>query len=224
MFHCGAKWCYDDWPCILHQSNRDNLRLEVVKRRDMLLFAAAWATATIPAHAEVGFNFISRFSGKAAVAGYTGKRIVDYQTTEKAGSIIIDTSQRKLYLVLMGGKAIQYGVGVGREGFAWSGTAHVGRKVEWPDWHPPEEMITRELRQNGRQLPEKVVGGIYNPLGARALYLYQGNRDTLYRIHGTNEPGTIGQAVSSGCIRMLNEEVIDLYNRVKIGTKVIVLK
>jgi len=195
-----------------------------MKRRDMFLLVTAWAAASMPARAEVSYNFTSRFSGKAAVARYTGKRIVDYQTPEKPGTIVIDTNQRQLYLVLKGGKAIQYGVGVGRKGFAWSGTAHVGRKVEWPDWHPPKDMITRELRQNGRQLPERMVGGILNPLGARALYLYQGNRDTLYRIHGTNEPDTIGRAVSSGCIRMLNEEVIDLYNRAKIGTKVVVLK
>lgn len=172
----------------------------------------------------MSYNFRSRFSDKAEISSYTGKRIVDYHTTEKPGTIIIDTSQRKLFLVLTGGKAIQYGVGVGRAGFAWSGTAHVGRKVEWPDWHPPKEMIARELKQYGRQLPTRMVGGIYNPLGARALYLYEGHHDTLYRIHGTNEPNTIGQAVSSGCIRMLNAEVMDLYNRVKIGTKVVVLK
>ena len=117
-----------------------------------------------------------------------------------------------------GGKAIRYGVGVGREGFSWKGQATVGRKQEWPDWHPPKEM---RLRQP--ELPEKMPGGPENPLGARALYLFEGNRDTLYRIHGTAEPWSIGTNVSSGCIRMLNEEVIDLYLRTPIGTRVVVL-
>lgn len=152
---------------------------------------------------------------------YRGKQIVDYETPEPPGTIIIDTRKRALYHVQPGGKALAYGVGVGRRGFRWSGTAHIGRKTEWPAWHPPKEMIKREQRR-GRKLPERMEGGPENPLGARALYLFQGEKDTLYRIHGTNAPKTIGRALSSGCIRMLNEEVIDLYDNVQIGAKVIV--
>ncbi len=155
--------------------------------------------------------------------GYGGKEIVDFETVEKPGTIIINTSERRLYYVLGDGKAIRYGVGVGRDGFQWSGVAKVGFKREWPEWRPPAEMIQRELIQYGRQLPEVMEGGPANPLGARALYLFQGSQDTLYRIHGTNDPRTIGHAASSGCIRMLNEEVIDLYERVDMGAKVIVL-
>jgi len=153
---------------------------------------------------------------------YRGKQIVDYETKEPPGTIIIDTRKRALYHVQPGGKALAYGVGVGRRGFRWSGTAHIGRKTEWPAWHPPKEMIKRE-RRRGKKLPDRMEGGPENPLGARALYLFQGEKDTLYRIHGTNAPKTIGRALSSGCIRMLNEEVIHLYDHVQIGAKVIVL-
>jgi lipoprotein-anchoring transpeptidase ErfK/SrfK len=156
-------------------------------------------------------------------SSYRGKEIVAYPTNEKPGTIIINTGERRLYYVLGGGQAIRYGVGVGRQGFEWSGVAKVGAKREWPAWHPPADMIERELVQYGRQLPSRMEGGPGNPLGARALYLYEGGRDTLYRIHGTNEPRSIGLATSSGCIRMLNEEVIDLYNRVPMGAKVIVV-
>ena len=151
-----------------------------------------------------------------------GPRVVHYVTDEKPGTIIIDTRRRYLYLILGNDKAKRYGIGVGRAGFQWSGEAKIGRKAEWPDWHPPKEMIERELKKYGRKLPEKMKGGPKNPLGARALYLYQNGRDTLYRIHGTNQPWTIGRAVSSGCIRMRNEDVIDLYKRVRVGAKVIV--
>jgi len=157
-----------------------------------------------------------------ARSSYRGKRTVSYQTSEKPGTIIVSTRRRKLYYVLGDGKAIEYGVGVGRQGFTWSGTARIARKAVWPAWHPPKEMIEREKEQYGRTLPERMEGGPNNPLGARALYLFQGNKDTLYRIHGTNAPHTIGTAQSSGCIRMLNEEVIDLHDRVKVGAKVIV--
>jgi hypothetical protein len=156
-------------------------------------------------------------------SSYRGKEIVAYPTNEQPGTIIINTGERRLYYVLGGGQAIRYGIGVGREGFQWSGVAKVGAKREWPAWHPPADMIERELVQYGRQLPSRMEGGPANPLGARALYLYEGGRDTLYRIHGTNQPHTIGLATSSGCIRMLNEEVIDLYNRVPMGAKVIVV-
>ncbi len=166
-------------------------------------------------------NYSSR--GSRGAGSYGGKQIVSYPTNEAPGTIIINTSERRLYYVLGGGQAIKYGVGVGRQGFTWSGVAKVGAKREWPAWHPPQDMIERELIKYGRQLPSRMEGGPGNPLGARALYLYEGGRDTLYRIHGTNDPRSIGLATSSGCIRMLNEEVIDLYNRVNMGAKVIVV-
>ena len=156
-------------------------------------------------------------------SGYGGKEIVSFESKEKPGTIIVNTSERRLYYVLGDGRAIRYGVGVGRQGFEWSGVARVGMKREWPEWRPPADMIERELVQYGRQLPAVMEGGPGNPLGARALYLFQGSRDTLYRIHGTNDPRSIGLATSSGCIRMLNEEAIDLYDRVSMGAKVIVL-
>jgi lipoprotein-anchoring transpeptidase ErfK/SrfK len=142
------------------------------------------------------------------------RTLVDYYTKEPPGTIIIDTPNTYLYLVLGNGKALRYGVGVGREGFTWSGVQQVTRVAEWPDWNPPEEMIVRQP-----YLPRFMAGGETNPLGARALYL--GN--TVYRIHGTNQPSTIGTFVSSGCIRLTNEDVMDLYSRVKVGTRVVVL-
>lgn len=142
---------------------------------------------------------------------------VDYNGKEKAGTIVIDTDNRFLYLVDKDGKARRYGVGVGKPGFEWAGVHKVSRKAEWPDWTPPKEMISREAKK-GHMLPAHMDGGEANPLGARALYL----GSTEYRIHGTNAPWTIGYAVSSGCIRMRNQDVVDLYDRVKVGTTVIV--
>ena len=144
--------------------------------------------------------------------------VVKYQTKHKPGTIIIDTPNRFLYLVMADGKARRYGVGVGKPGFEWAGTHNITRKAEWPDWRPPAQMIARE-KAKGRILPTYMPGGPANPLGARALYL----GSTLYRIHGTNQPWTIGGAVSSGCIRMRNEDVVELYERVRNGTKVIVI-
>ena len=146
------------------------------------------------------------------------RHIVDFQRTEKPGTILVDTDARLLYFVLPGGKAIRYGVTVGEEALAWSGVARVGKLSEWPDWIP-----TPEIQERLGPFPARVAGGPANPLGARAIYLYQGNKDTLYRIHGTNQPEYIGQAISSGCIRMTNEDVIDLYKRVKPGATVVVL-
>jgi lipoprotein-anchoring transpeptidase ErfK/SrfK len=196
-------------------------------RRTFITSMAALVAGTSAASAEsrIRYNFNSRRVGGGGLFGfgrYRGKRTVDYRTDENPGTIIISTRKRKLYFVLPDDKAIEYGVGVGRAGFTWSGQARVGRKAKWPAWHPPKEMIEREKKLYGRTLPARMEGGPNNPLGARALYLYQGGRDTLYRIHGTNAPQTIGTAQSSGCIRMLNKEVIDLHNRVKIGAKVIV--
>jgi lipoprotein-anchoring transpeptidase ErfK/SrfK len=146
------------------------------------------------------------------------RHIVSYQRKERPGTILIDSDARFLYYVLDGGKAIRYGVTVGEEALAWSGVARVGRKEEWPSWTP-----TAEIHKRIPGLPDHVNPGPQNPMGARALYLYEGNKDTLYRIHGTNQPEYIGQAISSGCIRMTNEDVIDLYNRVKPGATVVVL-
>jgi len=142
------------------------------------------------------------------------RQIVNYATSEPAGTIIVDTPNTYLYYVLGNGRAVRYGIGVGREGFTWAGTKTVERKKEWPDWVPPAEMIARQP-----YLPRFMAGGPGNPLGARALYI----GGTVYRIHGTNQPSSIGKRVSSGCIRMLNADVIDLYQRVNVGTKVVVL-
>jgi lipoprotein-anchoring transpeptidase ErfK/SrfK len=149
------------------------------------------------------------------------RRIVPNTTGERAGTIIVDTRRRYLYLVIDDGQAIRYGVGVGREGLAWSGRAIVGRKAEWPRWTPTPAMIAREPERNARWAGG-MEPGLGNPLGARALYLYRDGRDTLYRIHGTNEPWSIGQNVSSGCIRMINQDVIDLHRRVPNGSPVVV--
>lgn len=146
------------------------------------------------------------------------RTLVEDPTGEQAGTITIDTKNRYLYLSLADGHAMRYDVGVGRDGFAWSGRAHIGRRAEWPSWTPPAEMLKRRP-----DLPKFMEGGIDNPLGARAMYLYNEHGDTMYRIHGTNEPDTIGQAVSSGCIRLLNEDVTDLYERVKVGAIVNVI-
>ncbi len=142
------------------------------------------------------------------------RQLVAYPTREPAGTIVVDTGSTHLYLVLGSGQAMRYGIGVGREGFTWSGTERVSRMAEWPDWHPPAEMIERQP-----YLPRFMAGGPGNPMGARALYLGK----SLYRIHGTNQPSTIGQFVSSGCIRLLNEDIEDLYSRVTVGTRVVVL-
>ena len=181
---------------------------------------AAFATS---GDRDYKFAIGSVFHRRRQASRYRGKELIPFKTKEAPGTVIINTAERRLYYVLASGKAVRYGIGVGRQGFEWSGVAQIGFMRSWPEWHPPKEMIARELRQYGRRLPEMMPGGPANPLGARALYLYQGNRDTLYRIHGTNAPQTIGQAMSSGCIRMLNEEVIDLHDRVRIGTKVIVI-
>jgi len=142
-------------------------------------------------------------------------RVVPWQRGHAPGTVVISTSERRLYYVLRGEAAIQYGVGVGRQGFTWSGTKPVSMKREWPDWTPPPEM-----RKRRPDLPRHMPGGMNNPLGARAIYL----GSSMYRIHGSNEPETIGAAVSSGCIRMTNRDVVDLFDRVKVGTKVVVLR
>ncbi len=142
------------------------------------------------------------------------RQVVSYPTREAPGTVIVDTPNTYLYYVLGNGKALRYGIGVGREGFTWAGVKTVERKAEWPDWHPPAEMIARQP-----YLPRFMAGGPGNPLGARAMYI----GGTVYRIHGTNAPNTIGKRVSSGCIRLTNDDVADLYSRVNVGTKVVVM-
>jgi L,D-transpeptidase catalytic domain len=172
----------------------------------------------IRAIAIPGFRRCRRKIGRRPAPERSCRRIrrtqVDYFTKEPAGTIVIDTPNTYLYLVLGNGKALRYGIGVGREGFTWTGAEKISRMAEWPDWNPPEQMIERQP-----YLPRFMAGGATNPLGARALYL----GDTLYRIHGTNQPSTIGSFVSSGCIRLTNEDITDLYGRVKVGTRVVVL-
>ncbi len=182
--------------------------------------AALVGVAATPAMAKLYYNpDTNKWEEREASAGGRSfkrieKTIVPYETKYKVGTIIVETGERRLYLVLEGGKALKYGIGVGREGFTWAGSHKITRKAEWPGWTPPAAM-----RKRVPDLPAYMEGGPDNPLGARALYI----GSTLYRIHGTNEPWTIGGDVSSGCIRMVNDDVIDLYERVKIGAKVIVL-
>ena len=159
-------------------------------------------------------NFSGSEDTAAEIPAQLRRRVVTYASDQPVGTIIIDTPKTYLYYVLNRGSAIRYGIGVGREGFTWSGVKAIDRKAEWPDWNPPVEMIHRQP-----YLPRFMAGGPSNPLGARAMYL----AGTMYRIHGTNAPSTIGKHVSSGCIRMLNEDVMDLYSRAAIGTKVVVL-
>jgi lipoprotein-anchoring transpeptidase ErfK/SrfK len=149
------------------------------------------------------------------------RKEVSYATSEAPGTIIVDVDARQLYLTLAGGRAQRYGIGVGKQGFEWAGAAIIRRKAKWPRWVPPKEMVARD--HLAAQWAGGMPGGPDNPLGARALYLYQGEVDTLYRIHGTSQPQSIGKAVSSGCIRLLNADVADLFERVPIGTRVVVL-
>ena len=207
-----------------------------IKTFALVLTLAGAVATTVPAEAGFFRDIISNLQAAGNGGSYYPeqvpqnriapfryrRQVVDYQTSEKPGTIVINTGQHFLFYVLPNDKAIRYGVGVGREGFGWKGTVSVGRKAEWPTWTPPPEMIARE-RQRGRILPAQMDGGIGNPLGARALYLYKNGNDTQFRIHGTSEPWTIGLNVSSGCIRLLNKDVVDLYNRAKIGAKVVVL-
>ena len=163
---------------------------------------------------DLGPGMVEHAPGQVAMDPRYIRQQVQYPGNEAAGTIVVNTRDRMLYLVQGGGTAIRYGIGVGRPGFTWAGVHQVSQKREWPDWVPPPEMLRRRP-----DLPRYMPGGPDNPLGARALYL----GSTIYRIHGSNEPWTIGTAVSSGCIRMRNEDVVDLYSRVKVGTKVVVI-
>lgn len=184
----------------------------------------ALAAMTTTANANPGGQFFDPNTKQWVDYGpaYGGKSPIKRQTVRydgpySPGTIIVDTKERRLYHVLAGGKAMKYGIGVGKQGFQWSGTHHITRKAEWPGWTPPPQMRARE-RAKGRILPAHMEGGPNNPLGARAMYI----GSTLYRIHGTNQPWTIGSAVSSGCIRLANDDVIHLYNHVQVGSKIVV--
>ena len=175
-------------------------------------------TATyLPPDADPNYSTPGGFDKDVDLSRTTRREVRD-PTGQPAGTLTINTKTRKLYLSLGDGRALEYGIGVGKQGFAWKGEAEIGRKAFWPGWTPPPEMIARRP-----DLPPHMDGGMENPLGARALYLFQDKKDTLFRIHGTNEPNSIGKAVSSGCIRMLDTDVIDLYGRVAKGTHVVVL-
>jgi lipoprotein-anchoring transpeptidase ErfK/SrfK len=206
-----------------HLTGPNNLGAVRVIKIAALLFAGAFladgAQAQTLAFNEAGTPAFGQANmpGRSSATDTSARlrrQVVNYATPEAPGTIIIDTPNTHLYFVLGGGKAIRYGVGVGREGFTWSGVKTVERKSEWPDWLPPADMLVRQP-----YLPRFMAGGPGNPLGARAMYL----SGSVYRIHGTNKPSSIGQHVSSGCIRMLNEDVIDLYGRTHVGTKVVVL-
>jgi lipoprotein-anchoring transpeptidase ErfK/SrfK len=179
---------------------------------------------TIEASSQAGWNardkqFMSNLPyQQAAIPEEFKRHIVEYSRKEAPGTVVVDSDNKFLYYVLPNGKAIRYGIAVGEEAQAWNGIAKVGRMTEWPAWVP-----TPGEQERLGPLPAYVTGGPHNPMGARAMYLYSGNKDTLYRIHGTNQPEYIGQAISSGCIRMTNEDAIDLYNKVKVGTIVVVL-
>lgn len=187
------------------------------------LFAAAPAVAEEARTNARGEVILKKGAERKPVAEKYQRKSVRLVTSEKPGTVIVDTNNRFLYYVEGSNKATRYGIGVGREGFGWSGVTRVGRKAEWPDWIPPKEMIARE-RKRGVILPARQAGGPENPLGARALYLYRPNGgDTGFRIHGTNQPWSIGLNLSSGCIRMMNKDVEHLYKRVPDGSKVIVM-
>ena len=171
----------------------------------------------LPADADPNYSSLENYDSEVDASQMT-RRIVADPTGEAGGTITVNTRTRKLYLSLGDGSAVEYGIGVGRQGFEWKGKALIGRKAVWPGWTPPPDMILRRP-----DLPRHMEGGMDNPLGARALYLFKGNKDTLFRIHGSNEPETIGRAVSSGCIRMLNADVMDLYQRTRKGAAVVVI-
>ena len=190
-----------------------------MRRSALVLAAAAGLTFGLTASAHAVFDPLTRqplvetYTDSRAQATAVRRETVPFNGAYAPGTIIVSTSERRRYYVLGTGQAVRYGIGVGRPGFTWGGTQTITMKREWPDWRPPSQMLKRRP-----DLPRYMPGGPDNPLGARALYL----GSTLYRIHGSNEPETIGQAVSSGCIRMLNEDVIDLYERTRVGTRVIV--
>lgn len=191
-----------------------------MRRLHATLMAAAFCAVSAPAFANYEIDPLTRqpmvsAPDTRAKATPIPREVVNYNSQYGAGTIVVSTKERRLYYIMGNGQAMRYGVGVGRPGFEWGGFKTITRKAEWPDWRPPPQMLKRRP-----DLPRHMKGGPENPLGARAMYL----GSTLYRIHGSNEPETIGQAVSSGCIRMLNDDVVDLYNRVSVGTRVVVVR
>ncbi|TWF57342.1 L,D-transpeptidase [Neorhizobium alkalisoli] len=187
-----------------------------------LVATTASAQTSAPVRPQTTASDVARNAKNRVVPDEFKRRMVRFTTNEAPGTIIVDTNNKFLYLVEGPNRATRYGIGVGREGYGWSGVVNIGRKAEWPTWTPPAEMRAREARE-GHILPVVMQGGENNPLGARAMYLYKGNRDTIFRIHGTNQPWSIGLNLSSGCIRMMNKDVTDLYSRVDVGTKVVVI-
>jgi lipoprotein-anchoring transpeptidase ErfK/SrfK len=202
-----------------------------ISRRGFLLGASALlagcATNGTSDRANYGDRMGEKFPLKAMpldqVKPELRRQEVAYDTSHAAGTVVVDTPERRLYYVLGSGRAMRYGIGVGRQGYSLAGSAYIGRKAEWPTWTPTPNMIRRDPKKN-LKYAGGVPGGLNNPLGARAVYLYQNGNDTLFRIHGTNQPWSIGQAMSSGCVRMLNHDVIDLYERVKTGGRVHVIQ
>ncbi|MBB4040030.1 lipoprotein-anchoring transpeptidase ErfK/SrfK [Microvirga flocculans] len=212
--YARAQDGYDeDYPLVTRPASRTRVyRVERMAGYPYETRSSGSAVASLPQDYGTGAGYGGGIG--YAIAPQFQRQLVAYRGGERPGTIIIDTDNKYLYLVQSGDRAIRYGIGVGRPGFEWAGRKTVSMKREWPSWRPPVEMLKRRP-----DLPRYMPGGPDNPLGARALYL----GSSLYRIHGTNEPHTIGQAVSSGCIRMLNEDVVDLYNRVSVGTTVIVI-
>nr|WP_254007605.1 L,D-transpeptidase [Rhizobium sp. L1K21] len=202
---------------------RTGLRLATLCLSVAIVGSASAASAAMSAQQPVSARSdVVQVAVQKTVKPEFKRRMVRFETNEAPGTIIVDTQNKFLYHVNGKNRAMRYGIGVGREGFGWSGTVKVSRKAEWPGWTPPPEMIARE-RRKGHILPAYMEGGEDNPLGARALYLYRSSGDSGYRIHGTNQPWSIGQNMSSGCIRMMNKDVEHLYERVPVGTKVIVI-
>ena len=197
-----------------------------MKSMKMLLVAAGLAFAVTATGAEAqpqttASDVVPKHLNRTVPEKFN-RRKVRFATTEAPGTIIVDTNNKFLYFVEGPNRATRYGIGVGRDGFGWSGVVNIGRKAEWPTWTPPAEMRAREAKE-GHVLPAVMQGGEDNPLGARAMYLYKGGRDTIFRIHGTNQPWSIGLNLSSGCIRMMNKDVIDLYSKASVGAKVVVV-
>lgn len=202
-----------------------------ISRRGFLLGASALlagcATNGTSDRANYGDRLDEKFPLKAIpidkIKPDLRRQEVAYDTGHAAGTVVVDTPARRLYYVLGNGRAMRYGIGVGRQGYSLAGSATIGRKAEWPTWTPTPNMIRRDPKKN-LKYAGGVPGGLNNPLGARAIYLYQNGNDTMFRIHGTNQPWSIGEAMSSGCVRMLNHDVIDLYERVKAGGRVHVIQ
>ncbi|MDX3927400.1 MAG: L,D-transpeptidase [Shinella sp.] len=201
-----------------------------ISRRGLLLGMTAMLAGCATSGPNHRLNYAAQPDEKFPLAAIPLEKIkpelrrqeVAYETDYAPGTVVVDTPARRLFYVLGEGRAMRYGVGVGRAGLALAGSAYIGRKAEWPSWTPTQNMIRRDPRN--RRYAGGLEGGLNNPLGARAIYLYRGGNDTMFRIHGTNQPQSIGHAMSSGCIRMLNHDVIDLYDRVKVGDRVVVIQ